>query len=101
MFNLLKEFFEQHIAPSGSASTYDPIPVATAALLVEVMLMDGNVDPVERAAVLRAVRGSFKLAADDAEAVIRLAEGQPPAPPTSISSRRSSTAISAPTIVPA
>lgn len=76
MFNLLKEFFEQHIAPSGLASTHDPVPVATAALLVEVMRMDGNVDPVERAAVLRAVRGSFKLTADDAEAVIRLAEAQ-------------------------
>ena len=74
MFGILKDLFEQHIAPSGTASTHDPVPVATAALLIEVMRMDGNVDPVERAAVLHAVRGSFGLEPADAEAVIRLAE---------------------------
>lgn len=76
MLNLLKDFFEQHLAPSGPGSSHDPIPVATAALLIEVMRMDGSIDQVERDAVMKAVRDKFGLEPADAEAVIRLAEAE-------------------------
>ena len=76
MLNLLKDFFEQHLAPTGPAPKHDPIPVATAALLVEVMRMDGTIDQVERDAVLKAVRDKFALDPADAEAVVRLAEAE-------------------------
>lgn len=76
MLNLLKDFFEQHLAPTGPAPKHDPIPVATAALLVEVMRMDGTIDQVERDAVLKAVRDKFALDPANAEAVVRLAEAE-------------------------
>jgi uncharacterized tellurite resistance protein B-like protein len=50
--------------------------VATAALIVEVMRMDGDVTAAEREAALRAVRDKFGLDSDEARALVELAEAE-------------------------
>jgi uncharacterized tellurite resistance protein B-like protein len=71
----LRDFFERHI---GSAEAQrDPghaLQLATAALLIEVARTDGGVTPEERDAVLRAVRRHFDVSADEAAALVDLAE---------------------------
>lgn len=77
MLAAIRDFFDQRIA--GAASAADEarrIRVATAALLLEVVRLDGGVDEAERAAVLRAVRTKFGLGEDEAETLVRLAEAE-------------------------
>lgn len=77
MLAAIRDFFDQRIA--GTASPADEarcIRIATAALLLEVVRLDGGVDEAERAAVLRAVRSKFGLGEDDAESLVRLAEAE-------------------------
>ena len=75
MLDTIREFFERHIG--GDAPQEDDrhaLQLATAALLVEVARIDGEIQPAERDAVLRAVRGKFALSDDEAETLFRLAE---------------------------
>lgn len=73
MLKAIRDFFDQ--APGGAKGRRGhDIELATAALLVEVMRMDSEVDAAEREVVLRAVRGKFGLAPDEAERLIALAE---------------------------
>lgn len=75
MLEAIRDFFDKHV---GSASQPDAdrhsIEVATAALLVEVVRMDGDIEPAERDAVLHAVHASFGLSGVEAGELIRLAE---------------------------
>jgi uncharacterized tellurite resistance protein B-like protein len=75
MFDAISRFFDLHIggASAEGANTH-AIEIATAALLAEVMRMDGEVTGAERDAVLRAVRSKFGLDAQQAQALIDLAE---------------------------
>ncbi len=75
MLNAIREFFEGHVAaPAGAGDERHTIEVATAALLVEVVRMDPEIEPAEREAVLRAVHSKFGLSGEEAEALVRLAE---------------------------
>ncbi len=75
MLDAIREFFDQHIA--GGASGGDDrhaIELATAALLVETVRLDGEITAAERTAALAAVRSKFGLDAEEAATLVRLAE---------------------------
>jgi len=77
MLDAIRDFFEKHIdSPATRGDERRPIELATAALLVEVVRLGGEIKPVEREAVLRAVRGRFGLSAAEADSLVRLAEDQ-------------------------
>jgi len=75
MLNAIREFFESHLAaPAERGDERHTIELATAALLVEVVRFDRDVEPAEREAVLRAVNAKFGLSGEEAAALVRLAE---------------------------
>lgn len=75
MLNAIREFFDRHLGASDAPDNEDHrIRVATAALLTEMVRMDGEVDDGERKAALDAVRAKFDLTEDDAATLIALAE---------------------------
>jgi len=77
MLKSIRDFFENHIAATPTPSDErHSIQLATAALLVEVARIDRQSTEEERAAVQRAVREKFELAADEAAALIELAEAE-------------------------
>ena len=77
MLKSIRDFFENHIAATPTPSDErHSIQLATAALLVEVARIDRQSTAQERAAVQRAVREKFELAADEAAALIELAEAE-------------------------
>jgi len=77
MLKSIRDFFENHIAATPTPSDErHSIQLATAALLVEVARIDRQSTGQERAAVQRAVREKFELAADEAAALIELAEAE-------------------------
>lgn len=75
MLKSIRDFFDQRInqahAPAGDAHR---LQLATAALLVEVVRGDGSIAPAEREALLAAIGAKFALTADEAAALIELAE---------------------------
>ena len=74
MLNAIREFFEAHVDATPGGDERHAIEVATAALLVETVRLDGEIDAAERAAAQRAVRSKFGLSEADAAALLRLAE---------------------------
>jgi uncharacterized tellurite resistance protein B-like protein len=75
MLNAIREFFDQHVAAGATGGDErHTIEVATAALLVETVRLDGEIDETERAAAHRAVRAKFGLGEAEAATLIRLAE---------------------------
>lgn len=75
MLNAIREFFDQHVAAGATGGEErHTIEVATAALLVETVRLDGEIDEAERAAAHRAVRAKFGLGEAEAATLIRLAE---------------------------
>jgi uncharacterized tellurite resistance protein B-like protein len=71
----IRKFLDKHLGmPSTAGSDRHTIEIATAALLVEIVRMDGDVQPSEREAVFRAVRGKFDLTSEEAQTLIDLAE---------------------------
>jgi len=77
MLSTIREFFDRHVdlAPSPEREQH-AIQLATAALLVEVARIDSESTPAESAAVMRAVREKFGLEAEEAAALIELAEAE-------------------------
>jgi uncharacterized tellurite resistance protein B-like protein len=76
MLDAIRDFFERHIGTPDERDPDHAIRVATAALLVEVARIDGEVSETERAAVLRAVRGKFGVSEDEARTLLDLAEAE-------------------------
>lgn len=78
MLNALRDFFDRHVGTSAESPQRDEhaLRLATAALLVEVVRIDGAMQPAERDAVLAAVREKFELPAGEAEQLIALAEAE-------------------------
>jgi len=77
MLKSIADFFERNLAPATAAGdNRHTIEVATAALIVEVIRMDGEASVSERETVLRAVRGKFSLDAAEAQTLIDLAEAE-------------------------
>jgi uncharacterized tellurite resistance protein B-like protein len=75
MLNAIREFFDQHVAAGATGGDErHTIETATAALLVETVRLDGEIDAAERAAAHRAVRSKFGLDEAEAATLIRLAE---------------------------
>jgi len=75
MLNAIREFFESHVAaPAEGGDERHTIELATAALLVEVVRFDDEIEPAERDAVLRAVNEKFGLSGEEAATLVRLAE---------------------------
>ena len=75
MLSAIREFFEGRVtAPARRGDERHTIELATAALLVEVVRMDGEMGPGEREAVLHAVHAKFGLSGEEAETLVRLAE---------------------------
>ena len=76
MLNAIRRFFDEHIANADtSASDEHRLQVATAALIAEVMRLDGQAEP-ERQAFLEAVRKRFSLSDDEASTLVSLAEAE-------------------------
>lgn len=77
MLRNLKRFFDRHIRPTGTeagAGAQHALQVATAALLFEVMRMDGELKDVERSAMTTAIQERFGLTAGETATLLRLAE---------------------------
>lgn len=72
----LRQFFDRNIrdAVAGGAAREHELRVATAALLVEITRMDGEVTEPERVKVDAIVRQRFDLSPAQARELIRLAE---------------------------
>lgn len=77
MLTAIRDFFERHLGTGDAQEDEDHrIRVATAALLTEMVRMDGEIQPVEREIVLAAVRDKFALSDDEARTLIDLAEAE-------------------------
>ena len=77
MLDIIKQFFETHIAPGSTGTTDDgenAVRLALAVLLVEVAESDYKQVPEEKAALLLVVRDAFELSDHEAEVLISLAE---------------------------
>lgn len=76
MLDAIRRFFDEHIATAGNVAPDEHrLQVATAALIAEVMRLDGQAAP-ERAAFLAAVRRRFALSDDEASTLVALAEAE-------------------------
>jgi uncharacterized tellurite resistance protein B-like protein len=77
MLKAITDFFEKNLSgAAASGNDRHTIEVAAAALIVEVMRMDGEVTAAERAAALRAVRSKFGLGVAEAQELVDLAEAE-------------------------
>jgi uncharacterized tellurite resistance protein B-like protein len=76
MLKTIRDFFDTALASGGDRTDRHTIEVATAALLVEISRMDGEITAAERAAVLAAVRGKFGLTGAEAQQLVDLAEAE-------------------------
>lgn len=77
MLQNLKQFFDRNILTGGSEQgqkAEHALQVATAALLFEVMRMNGELKDVERHAMTAAIRERFELSAEEMTTLLRLAE---------------------------
>jgi len=75
MLDTIRDFFSKQLLPAaGARGEGRAVEIAAAALIAEMVRMDGEVEEAEREAVLRAVRTKFGLSAEDAETLIGLAE---------------------------
>lgn len=79
MLKSLKQFFDRHVLADaqGEGKRADhALRVATAALLFEVMRMDGELKEVERHAMTAAIQKNFQLTAEETAELTRLAEAE-------------------------
>lgn len=75
MLNKLKTFFENSLANMDNAEDEQhQLKVATAALLIEMMLQDDDEHDRERQAILQALQDKFDLSADETRELYQLAE---------------------------
>jgi uncharacterized tellurite resistance protein B-like protein len=76
MLKAIRRFFDQNIAIEKDAPPDEHrLQVATAALLAEVMRLDGQAEP-ERLAVLKGMQRRFGLSDEEAGALVALAEAE-------------------------
>lgn len=77
MLNQIKLFFEQHLALSAPESTSeDKLQLATIVLFLEMMHMDDKVEIKEQEVILSLIQQNFSLTAEQATALMELAEQQ-------------------------
>lgn len=73
MIERIREFFGKRIATTAGTGPGDAIRLATAALLVEVMLTDGTLSADEAARIPELLKQRFGLAPREAEELVELA----------------------------
>src|SRR5262245_51918655 len=77
MLQSIRDYFDNNLsarqAPTTSNRTSHSAELATAALLLEVIQSDENIDPAEQEAVLRSVRRHFHLSEEESESLLQLA----------------------------
>ncbi|MFZ2209506.1 MAG: TerB family tellurite resistance protein [Porticoccaceae bacterium] len=73
MIERIREFFGKRIATTAGTGPGDAIRLATAALLVEVMLTDGAMNAAETARIPELLKQRFGLAPREAEELVELA----------------------------
>lgn len=74
MLRTIRDFFDKSVAgPHPDGDTQHRLRIATAALIVEVMRLDG-IDAAERDAVLGSLRDKFALTDDEAQGLVELGE---------------------------
>ena len=79
MLQNVKQFFDRHILPAGREpgnGAQHALQVATAALLFEVMRMNGELKEVERDAMMAAIHAQFRLTTEETAALTRLARAK-------------------------
>ncbi len=75
MLNRFKEFFRLNIAPhADTAGAHDGIRLASAALLVEIMVTDGQAVDKEESRIKTLLRTSFDLSSAESEELFELAQ---------------------------
>ena len=75
MIDRIKTFFSEKIVSNvPAANSDDKIRRATAALLVEVMVTDGELDENERGKIRQLLQGRFALSASECEELFTLAQ---------------------------
>ena len=79
MLQHLKQFFDQRLRPMSASAdgvSEHALLLASAALLLEMVHMDGEVRPEQSAAVENAVQEHFDLGPDEAAELLALAEAE-------------------------
>lgn len=75
MLNQIKLFFEQHLALAApETAKEEQIQLATAALFMEMMVMDDVCQETERSAILSLLKKCFALTGPEAESLLSAAE---------------------------
>ena len=77
MISKIKAFFTTHLADSSAdqpSNEPDRVRIATAALLVEIMITDQFISPAEEAAIARLLENSFGLSESEALELFELAK---------------------------
>lgn len=75
MLKAIADFFERQLGGSGADTREQhTIELATAALLAEMARIDGEIEPAEREAALKAVREKLGLSTAEADQLFDLAE---------------------------
>jgi len=75
MLNIIKQFLDHHFAPlAPHLSGEEQLRVASVALFLEMIEMDDKGEAKERDLILSLVQKSFSLTAEQAEALIAIAE---------------------------
>lgn len=79
MIDSIRQFFDKHVkgaAGGTAAGGHDPLHVASAALMIEMMRMDGDISAPERERVLHALEQKFHLAPEETAEIVALAEAE-------------------------
>jgi len=75
MLNNIKSFFEKHFMPTDVRQDSDhQLKLATAALLIEMMMQDDDAQDVEKRAVQKALQDKFQLSESETSSLYELAE---------------------------
>ncbi len=76
MLNAIKNYFENKFASQDSSDLDHQLKLATAALLIEMMQQDDQVDAEEINATNKALREKFELTADECHELFNQAEAE-------------------------
>lgn len=76
MLKSIADFFDRKLAPAPAADDRRAVDLAAAALVVEVMRMDGETSDAERAVVLDALKRKLGLDEDAVRTLVALAEDE-------------------------
>jgi uncharacterized tellurite resistance protein B-like protein len=79
MLDSVKTFFDRFMAPPEQTRASSPeygLQVATAALLIEMMRADFEIDDAERRAAVDALRSCFELGEEESTKLMELAEAE-------------------------